>query len=79
MGTTAENVFGSDFLSHNTKMVINVTWVPFVKVETREQSKQLKRTHLPNKPKGVNKRLPARKLVATVSWDRKGALIAEFV
>jgi hypothetical protein len=41
-----------------------------VNVGTKEQSKQM-HTHSPNKPKSLNKRLSARKLMATVFWGRK--------
>jgi hypothetical protein len=43
-----------------------------VNVETKEQAKQWMHTHLPNKPKSINKCLPFRKLMATVFWDRTG-------
>jgi hypothetical protein len=33
----------------------------------------------PNKPKRFKQTLSARKLVATVFWDRKGVLMVEFV
>jgi hypothetical protein len=46
------------------------TWVSFVNVETKEQSKQWMRTHSPNKPKKF-KKMSARKLMASVFWDRK--------
>jgi hypothetical protein len=37
-------------------------------------------THSPNKQEKLNKRcLPARKLMATVFWDRKGVLMVEFM
>jgi hypothetical protein len=36
-------------------------------------------THLPNKPKEFKQTLFARKLMATVFWDRKGALMVEFI
>jgi transposase len=49
-----------------------------VNIETKEQSKQWMHSHLPNR-KNVNKRLAARKLMATVFWDRKGVLMVEFV
>jgi hypothetical protein len=49
-----------------------------VNVESNEQSKQWMHTHSPNKPRKF-KKLPARKLMETVFWDRKGVLIMEFV
>jgi hypothetical protein len=37
-------------------------------------------THSPKKPKSLNKCcLPARKLMATVFWDRKGVLMVGFM
>jgi hypothetical protein len=50
-----------------------------VNVETKEQSKQWKHTHSPNKPKNLNKYLPARKLMAAVLWNWKGVLMVEFM
>jgi hypothetical protein len=44
-------------------------------VETKEQSKQWMHTHSPNKPKKFKQTLSARKLMAAVFWDRKGALM----
>jgi hypothetical protein len=35
-------------------------------------------THSPNRPK-MFKRTSARKLMATVFWDRKGVLLVEFM
>jgi hypothetical protein len=56
------------------------TWVTFVNVETKEQSKQWMHTHSLKKLKILNKRcLPLRKLMATVSWDRKEVLVVEFM
>jgi hypothetical protein len=48
-----------------------------VNVETKEQWMH---THSPNKLKSLNKHcLPARKLMAAVSWERKGVLMVEFM
>jgi hypothetical protein len=44
-----------------------------VNVETKEQSKKWRHTHLPSKTKTFKQTLPARKLMATVFWDRKGS------
>jgi hypothetical protein len=44
-----------------------------VNVETKEQSKQWIHTHSPNKLKKFKETLPARKLMVTVFWDRKGS------
>jgi hypothetical protein len=48
-------------------------------VETKEQSKQWKPTHPPNKPKNVKIYLPARKLMAAVFWNWRGVLVVEFI
>jgi hypothetical protein len=83
----AQNGFGFDFLERyrkdsdeNLKHVItgDETWVSFVNVETKEQSKQWMHTHSPNKPRNLNKRLPARKLMATIC-DRTNVLLVEFM
>jgi hypothetical protein len=36
-------------------------------------------THAPNKPKNFKQTLSARKLMATIFWDRKGVLMVEFM
>jgi hypothetical protein len=54
------------------------TWVSFVNVETKEQSKQWIHTHSPNKPKKFQE-TSARKLMAAVFWDKKGELMVEFM
>jgi hypothetical protein len=69
-----------DFLNHIVQVTSDETWVLFVNVDTKEQSKQWMHTHSPNKPKKLNKCcLPARKLMTTVFWDRKGVLMVEFM
>jgi hypothetical protein len=55
------------------------TWISFVNVETKEQSKQSMHTHSPEKPKKIKHRLSARKLMAAVFWDSKGGLMLEFM
>jgi hypothetical protein len=71
---------GDEFLSHVVRITGDETWVSFVNVETKEESKQWMHTHSPNKPRILNERcLPARKLMATVFWDRKGVLMVEFM
>jgi histone-lysine N-methyltransferase SETMAR len=50
-----------------------------VNVETKEQSKQWIPTHSSNKPRKFKQTLSARKLAATVSWDRKGVLMVQFM
>jgi hypothetical protein len=68
---------GNEFLNH-IMQVTDETWVSFVNVETKEQSKQWMHTHSPNKLKKF-KQTSARKLLATVFWDRKGVLMVEFL
>jgi hypothetical protein len=47
---------GDEFLKHI--ITGDETWVSFVNVGTKEQSKQWLHTHSPNKPKNLNKPLP---------------------
>jgi hypothetical protein len=47
--------------------------------ETNEQPKQRMHTYPKTRRKSLNKRLPARKLMKTVFWDRKGVLMVEFM
>jgi hypothetical protein len=61
---------GDAFLSHIVQVTGDETFVSFVNVETKEQSKQWVHTHSPNKPKEF-KQASARKLLATVFWNRK--------
>jgi alpha-amylase/alpha-mannosidase (GH57 family) len=69
---------GHEFLNHIVQVTGDETWVSFVSV-TKEQSKQCGCTHIHQKSKKcLNKRL-ARKLMATVFWDRKGVLMVEFM
>jgi hypothetical protein len=68
---------GDEFLNHN--VTGDETWVSFLNVETKQQSKQWMHTYSPNKPKKFTETLFARKLMATVSWDRKGVLMVEFM
>jgi hypothetical protein len=49
-----------------------------VNVETKEQSKQWC-THIHQPSQKKFKQTSARKLMATVFWERKGALTAEFM
>jgi hypothetical protein len=60
------------------KLTRDETWVSFVNVETKEQSSGCTHIHQTSR-KGLNKRLPARKLVATVFWNRKGLLMVKFM
>jgi hypothetical protein len=66
---------GNEFLDHI--VTDNKTWAPLVNVETKEQSKEWMHTHSPNKMEKF-KQTSARKLMATVFWDRKGVLMVEF-
>jgi hypothetical protein len=50
-----------------------------VNVEIKEQSKQWMHIHSPNKPKKFKQMLSARKLMATLFWDRKGVLVVDFM
>jgi hypothetical protein len=64
----AENGFGFDlFRAKPQKMAMNFfshivtgdeTWVSFVNVKTKKQSKQCMHTHSANMPKNLNTRLP---------------------
>jgi hypothetical protein len=49
-----------------------------VNVEDKQQSKQWIHIHSPNKLKKF-KQTPARKLMASVFWDRKGVLMVKFM
>jgi hypothetical protein len=60
-------------------MTADESWVSFVNVETKAQSKRWMHTHSSNKPESLNKRLSARKLMTAVFWDRKGMLMVEFM
>jgi hypothetical protein len=69
----------NEFLNHIVPVIGDETWVSFVSVETKEQSKQWMHTHSPNKPKKFKQMLPARKLMAAVFCDRTGMLVVEFI
>jgi hypothetical protein len=70
---------GDEFLNHIVRAPGDKTWVSFVNVETKEQSKQWMHTHSPNKPEKFKQMLSARKLMAIVFWDGKRMLIVEFM
>jgi hypothetical protein len=70
---------GDEFLNHIVRVTGDDTWVSFVNVETKEQTKQWMYTHSPNKPKKFKQTLFARKLVATLYWDRKGVLMVKLM
>jgi hypothetical protein len=50
-----------------------------VNVETKEQSKKQMETHSTNKLKKFKQTLSARKLMATVFWDKERVLMVEFM
>jgi hypothetical protein len=69
---------GDEFLSHI--VTGDKAWVSPVNVETKEQSRQWRHTHSPNKLKKCKQTLSAcQKLMTTVLWDRKGELVVEFM
>jgi hypothetical protein len=71
---------GYEFLNHIVGVTGDEPWVPFVKVETKEQSSS-RCTHIcQTSQNSLNRHyLPARKLMATVFWDRKRVLMVEFM
>jgi hypothetical protein len=69
----------NEFLGYTVQDTGDETWVSFVNVETKEQSKQWMHTHSLNKPNKLNNCLPARKLMATVFWYRKGVLMVNVI
>jgi hypothetical protein len=69
---------GNEFLNYIIRVTGGETWVSFVNVKTKEQSKQWMHTHSPNKLKKF-KQTSARKLMATVFWHKKGGLIVEYI
>jgi hypothetical protein len=71
---------GNEFLNHIIRVTGVETWVSFVNLETKQQSKQWMHTHSPNKPKKFKQMLSAcQKADATVFWDRKEVLMLEFM
>jgi hypothetical protein len=63
---------GTEFLNHIVPATGDEAWVSFVNAETKEQSKKWMHTHSQNQPKNFKQTFSARKLMATVFWDRKG-------
>jgi hypothetical protein len=64
-----------EFLNHIKRVTGDETWVLFVNVQIKEQSRQWMHTHSPDKPKSKKKKkcsLPVRELIATVIWDSTG-------
>jgi hypothetical protein len=79
----AENGFGFDFLERHHRdgdeflnhiATGDETWVTFVNVETKKQSKQWMYAHSPNKPKT---NVACQKPLGTLFWDRNGVLMVE--
>jgi hypothetical protein len=66
------------WIYHIVCVTCDESWVSFLNAAKNEQSKQWINTNSPNKPEQP-KRLPARKLIATVFWDRKEALVVKFM
>jgi hypothetical protein len=57
---------GDEFPNHIVQVTGEETWVSYVNVETKEQSKKWMHTHSPNKPRKFEQMfLPARKRKAT--------------
>ncbi|GBM08872.1 hypothetical protein AVEN_57424-1 [Araneus ventricosus] len=56
------------------------TWVHYETEDTKEQSKQWMHLHSPSrKPVKFKRTFSTKKSMATVFWDRKGALLVEFM
>ncbi|GBM42472.1 hypothetical protein AVEN_79994-1 [Araneus ventricosus] len=56
------------------------TWVHYETEETKEQSKQWMHSHSSSrKPVKFKRTFSTKKCVATVFWNRKGVLLAEFM
>jgi hypothetical protein len=68
---------GDEFLNHIIRVTGDETWVSFVNANQKEVKAACTHFHQTCQ-KSLNKSLPARKLVATVFWDRKGVLMMEF-
>jgi hypothetical protein len=59
-----------EYRKDGVRVTSDETSVSFVNVETKELSKQWMHAHSPNKPKTFKQTLSARKLMATVFWER---------
>ena len=55
------------------------TWVKHVNCETKLQSMEWGHTSSPKKPRKPLQTLSARKIMATVFWDRQGVLLIDFL
>jgi hypothetical protein len=58
---------GDKFLNHIVRVTGDETWVSFVNVETKKQTKAEK----------VQTNFVSQELMATVFWDRKGVLMVD--
>jgi hypothetical protein len=68
---------GDEFRDRIVGVTGEETWVSFVNVEIKQQSKQWMYTHSPHKPTKL-KHTSARKVMAALFWVRKGELMVEF-
>lgn len=55
------------------------TWVSYVNVEQKNQSREWGHTSSPRKPNKCRQTFSNKKVMATVFWDRKGVLLVEFM
>jgi hypothetical protein len=58
---------GGECLSHIIRVAGYETWVSYLNIEIKGQSKHWMHTHSPNKPKNFKQTLSVRKLMATIS------------
>jgi hypothetical protein len=70
---------GDEFLSHIVQVTGDETWVSFMNIIAKEQSKQRMHKHSPSKPKKFKQMLSASRVITTMFWDRKGVLMVEFM
>jgi hypothetical protein len=71
---------GDEFLDHIVRATAVETRVSSVNVGTKEQLRRGCTCICQTSRISLNKRcLPARKLMATIFWDRRGVLMAEFM
>jgi hypothetical protein len=69
-----------EFLGRIVRVTGDETRVLFVNVETKSsQSSGCTHIHQTSRKSLNELRLPARKLMATVFWERKGVLLVEFL
>jgi hypothetical protein len=64
--------YGDEFLNHIVRVTCEETWISFVNFENKEQSKQWMQNTFTKKAEKFKETLSARKLMATVFWDRTG-------